>query len=583
MKSSEVNMWLQRVKMSQEERKILQPNWDELYRYFRGLQWDTDRETNKEVITVNLVYSHVKVAVPSVYFTNPYLYFEPNKPSAVDLAYLTEKVLNARMETMDLKTINRAVVTDAVLYGSGFTKTTYEVDDDTVELSSDEQNTFNNIDEEQRGKNDNLIIPANGSRVVHINPWDIGVAVGATDFYDPGYIFHHVRKRVGKLKEDKYYKNTSDLQPNTRASDEIIKKAGIGTFNDDYFDYVDLYEIWDIENQRFCLLAEGHDKELRNWEENPYNYDNPFDRLVFTPLRDQIYGMSMIEPWLPQQDEINENRTQSKQHVKRYNRKYAIRERDIVDETQLVHLTDGTDGAIILTKGDMPASNVIAPIADAPMPPDVVRHGLQAYDDQIKVSGLSGYRRGENAGGGDTATEAAIIDRASNIRDQDMMDSIASLVKKQMEKVRISMAQYTPGLQIIKLTDDPTAKKQWDNWTRKDIDINSEMRISYQNALPINQQKRQNDAVLLYDRAVANPTVNPQSAFTHLLKEFNQQSIPEWFLPAAIIQLQMMQKALGQQLKDAKGVSATAGQGGAEPGPVTPETSAELRGRAASA
>lgn len=590
MKSSEVNRWLTLIHLSQEERKEKQPGWEDYYKYFRGIQWDVNKEQTKDIITVNLVYSHLKVIVPSIYAKNPKIYFEANKASSVDKARLTEFILNRDIQATNLKYTNKDILQDVILYGTGWSKTTYELYDvsDTIDMSTRQENegveAFYNLT--GAGITEELRVPKSGPRILRCSPYDINFAVGATDPGDPGFISHKVRKRLYTIKNDTYYKNTKDLQPTVVASDTARKKY-MDTWNsevDEYLAMVDMYEIWNPETGRFFTLAEGHDKPLRDEEENPYPYDHPFDRLIFTRLEGQMWGFSEIDPWIPQLDELNKNRSQLNIHTKRYNRKYVAVQNAFVDEEDKSRLESGEDGVVVFVRGDN-VNNAITTLQDAPMPADVYRYGGIIEGDLNKIAGIPSYRRTDDKIGADTATEATIIESASKARDADRIDNIAEFVLNQMEKVRQARARYTPGMQTLEMTDDLMATKKWEDWSKEDIDIHSEMRIEYGGTLPINQTTRRNDALMLYDRAMANPTVNQQSAFNNLLEAFDVRDQTKWFLPQAIVQMQMMQKALAGQL-EGKGVSAQGGTlpgPGSEPGNVSPETGAELRGRAASA
>lgn len=583
--STEINRWLTLIKLSEEERKEKQPAWEDLELYFRGIQWNKSKDENKDIISVNFVYSHIKIVVPSVYSRNPKLYFEPNKASSVDGAKLTEYILNGDMQKMKLKSTNKQVLQDTVLYGTGYTKTTYELEEDAELIEANKNSSFNDIEEFYNLSGSEItkpnLIPKSGPRIIRVEPDALTFAVGATDFEDPGFIAHKVRKRLYSVKNDPYYKNTRDLQPTAVASPEVRSKYS-GYWNDEvdeYLSMVDLYEIWDVENQNFFVIADGHQKALREKEDNPYSYPHPFDRLIFTRLKDQMWGLSEIEPWIPQQDEFNKVRTQHQQHVKRYNRKYVAIEKAFVDEEDKQRLEAGEDGVVVFVRGDNAAA-AISSLQDAPLPPDSYRYALDVKDDIIEVGGIPGYRRG-NTIGANTATEAGITERGAQTRDSDRIDYLGEFVLSQMEKVRKSRKDYTPGQQIVAMTDNPMDGPNWEKWRKEDIDVDSDMRVEFGSTMPINQASRKSDAILLYDRAVVNPTVNPQSAFSNLLEAFDQRDQTKWFLPQQVILLQMLQKAIGAA-QPQKGISAQGPSGSSsEPGPITTETPGELRGRAA--
>lgn len=592
LKESKINDYIALIKLSEREREEKQPEWENLQKYFRGIQWRKTDDEENDVVVVNLVFSHVKVIVPSTYLRNPKLYFEPDKPSAVDRAKMLSAILNGDMQRMKLKATNKRIIQDAILLGTGYSKTTYEINDPASLNFPEDREMVDQVTEEffnvTNGKGSVLEIPENGPRIVRVAPPDLTFSLGATDLLDVGFVAHRFRKRTMALKNDPYYKNTSDLQPSWIMSDKMKNSPHFSEGASEYVEMNTCYEIWDMDEGVFFTIAEGHGKALREPEDIPYSYGHPFDKIVFTPLEDQMWGLSEVEAALAQYDELNRLRTQQSQHVKRYNRKYAVLETGFTDEEELTKLTNGEDGVVLKVRDKVGnASNAVVAIQDAPMPPDVYRYNTIIEDDIVKIAGITPYRRG-GITGANTATEANIAEANSQTRDGDRRDAVSEFVISQMEKVRKARKEFTPGLNIVQITDNPMDAARWEQWRRSDIDLDMEMRIEYASTLPINDATKRQDAILLYDRAVANPTVNPQSAFSSLLDAFDERDQTKWFLPQQIIQLQLIQKILGQQkdqgaAQGPKGVSPIGPPKGGEPGPATAETSAELRGRAAPA
>lgn len=580
-KKNDISRWIGLCKLGIEERKRKQPDWDTLNKYLQGEQWGKDIKEDYHIVVVNMVYGHLKVVLPTVYPNNPKLFFNPNNAATVDKARLNEAIFNADMERMRLKQTNRRIIQDVIIIGTGFSKTTFEIPDYSVDIRDEPilkevQNNFKDVPAASV-EGGSIAIPKSYPRCVRVAPGDLVTALGVTDFDDPGFIGHHVRKRLISIKNDDFYKNTSDLQPTWEASSDLLSSLTSGTLvqgGDELLSMVDLWEIWDVENQEWFVIAEGHDRYLVEPRDNIYPYDHPFDRLVYTELEDQIWGLGEILPWLNQQDELNLVRTQQINHLKRYNRKYAVRQTHIQDgEDGVLRLQTGEDGTVVFVQGDRTIDDIIKPIADANMPADVFRVNAIIEDDIVKIGGLTPYRRGGTVGA-NTATEANIAEGNAQVRDKERIDLTADFVLRQMEKVRKGRAEFTTTQEIIDVTKNPLDADRWQTWSKDSIDLESEMKVSFGPATPLNEQERIQRAMLLYDRALANPTVNPQSAFSNLLQAFEERDQTAWFLPNILIQLHLLQKAVQNQ-KDQTGVSP---QGGAQSTPGA-ETPAELSGR----
>lgn len=590
MKKNEgdITRWLGLCKIGLEERKAKQPEWDKLQRYFRGIQWDKSGKDGYDIVVVNMVYSHVKVVLPVIYPKNPKIYFEANKAIAVDTAKLNEAIFNRDMVKMKLKQTNKRILQDVTILGTGFSKTTFEIEGySSSSIDSDKvvamKNEFKDLP--AAAVEGGMDIPPSYPRCVRVSPFDLVTALGTTDFEDPGFIGHHVRKRLISIKNDDFFVNTKDLQPTSLASTDMLavlpQGQSVGS-DDEMLAMVDLWEIWDVENQQWFVIAEGHGDYLVEPRDNIFPYAHPFDRMVFTELDDQIWGMSDIEPWLPQQDELNLIRTQQINHIKRYNRKYIVRKLQLENSDEgITQLQNGEDGVILFAQGERPLDDIVKPIADAPMPADIYRISVGTEDDIVKIGGLTPYRRGGTVGA-NTATEANIAEGNSQIRDQERVDQTADFVLSQMEKVRNCRKEFTTSAEIIDVTGNPLDQNRWQEWTRDSIDIESEMRVEFGPDRPLNQEERLKRALLLYDRAMANPTVNPQAAFVNLLEAADERDYTKWFLPNVLVQLQILMKALQGQ-KEQKGASPMGGSqpnSGAGVGPQPAETDAELQGAA---
>lgn len=588
-RSNEINKWITLHQLSLRERQEKQPKWDEIDNYFRGWQWDSEKDettnSGRNIVTVNMTYSHVKVVVPSTFIRYPKIYFIPQSPAAIDACVLLEQVLNADMRRTKLKSVDKRILQDVVLYGTGFSKTTFEIEGDILQ-TDEEKRAVDSLMEQfhdtplASAVEETIHVPKAAPRIVRISPRDIGFSVGATDFGDPGFISHHSRMRLSVAK--KLY-GKKDLQPTYRLNREFSTSVGrfVGYGAEEYLDMVDVYEIWDVENQIWLTIAEGYtDDYLVAPEDNPYSpIEHPFDKLTFTPLEDQMWGFSEIEPVLPQFDELNDSRSQMANHRKRYNRKYGALEGAFASEEEETKLESGDDGIVVKFRGNRPIDEQFKPIIDAQMPADVYKYEALIKDDIRLVGRVNPYRRGDNIGSG-TATEANLSEAGAQLGDKDRVDELSEFILNQLEKIRVMRRNLTPGQEVIDVTGNPLDLERWQYWTKEDVDIESMMCVEIGSTQPDDDTSRQNKALLLYQQALANPTVNPQSAFSKLLEGFGERNQSSWFLPNEIIQMQMLIKALGAA-KENKGISPL-GLNGSEPGPTqTTETPAELRGRAA--
>lgn len=561
MTPEEVAKWLGLIELSRLEKKRKQPDWHKFKQYYLGCQWEEHKAGDGDVITINMVYAQIKVTIPSIYARNPKVYFIPRRPSAVDKVKVAEVVINQDLDIMDFKSEMKKVILDVLLFGTGFMKTTYFMDEEEEEEVLDSSDAeLNSAIAQFRGQAPLLTplsIGKNGTRVIRVSPDDLNWTPGMSDLNESGFISHHVRKRLEVVKGDNYYSNTKDLHA-TAIIDEESRK-GFTNWNESLegaVAMVDLFEIWDLDRGKLFVLALGHNKPLVDPYDHPYPYPHPFDRVVFSPIPDEILGMAEVSQGIPQQDEYNKMRTYQMSHVKRFGRKYLAKKGVIQDEEQWQRLEDGEDGVIVEVSDENPVG-AVAPLQDAPLPNDFYAYTASIKDDWVETVGITPYKRGLLRGA-KTATEASIAEENSDVRDDERTDLIADMVRKIVKKMVLARKEFTPTQEITLITEDIVAGPVWEKWSKETFDLEADVEIEYGSSLPHNERTRIELANAFYDRMIVNPTVHPQAMAVKLAEAYGIRDYTEIFLPPEIINQQIINNALFSKPQQ-KGVSATGG------------------------
>jgi hypothetical protein len=574
VKPEEIGKWIGLIRLWQHEREIKQPNWERNLEAFKGLTWQQDREANKDIITVNLVYSHVKVEIPSIYFRNPKIFMKATKPSAVYRARIQETVLTQDLEIMDLKSEMRKMILDVILFGSAFSKTTYYIDYNPKEEQPGDRGNILDLVQKFEGNpiqsvegDGEVELGENGPQVVRWSPFNIAMRQGVTDIRDPGFIAFKSLLFTDDIKNDKYFKNTKDLVPTIELTEATQAKLG-NYYNREVGDCAGMnavWEIWDVEKGKKFVIAEGHEEALREPEDNAYPYDHPGDLLKFTDIPDELLGMSEVDPYFPQLEEYNLHRTLHLQHTRKYTGRKTIVKRGVINTEEDKERLKSGDDAVVEVDGNVAD---VAILPDAQMSADTYRFIGAVKDEITELSGITPYKRGMLQGA-DTATEANIAETNSQTRDSDRVDVIQGFVKRILRKVRLCRKEFTPGEYIVQVTGDPKAGPLWEVWSKEMFTDDTILDIQYGSTQPINSQTRKSEALGLYQVLIQNPTINPQSAAAKLLEAYDETDIPSWFLPPEILAQQMLAKITGEQTEnqEIKGVAPTA-KGGSQQAPA---------------
>jgi hypothetical protein len=145
-------------------------------------------------------------------------------------------------------------------------------------------------------------------------------------------------------------------------------------------------------------------------------------------------------------------------------------------------------------------SKVIAPVPAVITPPEFYNQSDLISTDMDRVSGVSDYQRGAQTAIKRTATEAAMIQDASNARAQDRLTKIEDSLARIGERIIQLMQQYLTGDHVARITSIPGAA-----WLEYDKDyIKGEFDYSVQGGStePQNETFKRQSAMQLVDASM---------------------------------------------------------------------------------
>jgi len=482
-----VTIWRDRIARSKKARKKMLKDRQIYINFYEGNQWTAKKTTLSEKPVINLIFAYIKTQLPFLYFQNPKWYCSPRGAAQ----YMTQLQANAELATrfvnyyakenlgIALKKQMRLAILDAffafgtikVGYSAAFETNTnfgnnkvlgedengdpiYEVDSETGEILKDE--------EEKILVNEAFFARRRSPNAMLFDP-------ECENFFEDGkWIAEEIVKPTQDIKNSELYENTKDLKPSGAI------KPGFDIQDSDLEEMKELqgdlerntiYEIYDLEHDRLIVLADGHDKFLRD-EPIPEGIDkHPYAFLRFNETPDKMYPISDIALLKSLQEEINVGRGMIMTHAKRFNRKYGY-----TDETfagtdgavEMEKLKNSEDGTLFKYTGTMPE-----PLKDAPLDAAVYQNFSQSFIDFREVSGSTEMDRGlvERR---KTATEAGQIAKASNIRKEDrkslVEDFAAEVGNKLVQSMQANLTREM-AVQII----GPEGQ-MWQNVTREEIE-----------------------------------------------------------------------------------------------------------------
>lgn len=435
-KDEAVKKWLEQIERAKGVKKL----WEDTFRVSLGYDYYEGRQRpsyvpESEWITINLIWSSLEASLPSLYSVDPYFYVRlksafastPEEIAGMEVkARIRAAMLNYLKAELELKPKARTCIKDA-FFQFGVAKVHYVADlsenEDAGEPVLNEDGTPV-LDEAGMPVLQPEVVPANEAYAIsRIHPFDFLVDADAGPLNESvRWKAQRIRIPLDEAKRDlRFSASSRSKMKATEVSDES-EKARKERKQGDIFqtkrlpDTVVAWEVYDLVEEKWFMLAEGNDEFLIAPDDIPESIDgDPFVDLRFTPRDDSWYPIPPVSQWIDSQREYCEVRSKLLTHRKRFNRKYEMYAPGFEDaEAEASKLVNGDDGTVILKNQPLPC---VTAINDAPLDQQV--HTELAYlRGDFGELAVGANQRG-NAQGIDSAMEAGILEKRAMIREGD--------------------------------------------------------------------------------------------------------------------------------------------------------------------
>ena len=212
-----------------------------------------------------------------------------------------------------------------------------------------------------------------------------------------------------ELKNDERYKVgrediSGGLDPNFQSPEDRERL-------DMMEDWVTIYEFYDLKERWMLAFVAGGGPVLRYVE----HLECPIIQIPNYRIPNSPWHMGELEQIASLQAELNKTRSQMITHRRRNAMKWIVRKQALSDDS-IEAMKSSIVNDVIVIEGNDPFETLIQQITPAPLARDAY-----ALDDQIRmdineVTGVNEYLRGVPQNISRTATEATIIEGATNIR-----------------------------------------------------------------------------------------------------------------------------------------------------------------------
>lgn len=372
--------------------------WDLSEKQWAGDQWGEAQAFNpdNDLVTVNVSFSTINTILPYVTGSDPSFIIEPYGGKATPQnARLLEALLNRiwRSSRMAGNQHLRRSTWDHLIYGDGFVKVSY---------------TFDQV---FKGDGLNQATVAN-LWVDRLNPKDVWLDPDADGIHNARFIVARVFRSVEQLQADPRYRNTGDLE----AGDDRILEAGERGLNTVDTDHdrdkiVAVYEFYDLDANQLVTWTDQVDVPLQIVE----GITCPIIGIPNHTIPNCPYHMGELEQLVPLQQELNKTRTQMVEHRRRNAQKWLVRKGSLGADARAALQSEEVNDVVEIT-GDNRLDDILTPLQVPNLAADVYQVDQLIKGDVYEISGVNEYLRGGSPDIRRTATEATIIEGATNVK-----------------------------------------------------------------------------------------------------------------------------------------------------------------------
>ncbi len=549
--------------------------WRRLIDLYQGKQY-TDL-TQEDRIAINIAFSTLNVIHPAISVNAPKISVLANDPENDDRSLFAEAVLNYWWKHFDFHLPFRLAARDFLFIGHGWVKVGWKTVESQRKLDDYEWETEfkKRAAERDAAAAENPMMEADlptyeeiaesivDSKTVvvedrpfmeRVSPFDIFVDPEATTMQDARWIAQRIIRPLEEVRKDKRYKQSVrlSLEGSHLATFDLDKKAK-KEYGDDVLRVV-IWEHYDLVNGRLCIFADGGSDFLVEPMDMPYAMGHPYVMVRNYEVPGRFYPIGDLEMLEPLQLELSATRSALMNNRKQYARKYLFRA-SAFDEKGLAALRSNVDNTGVPVEDDgRPFQDIIAPMPYIPLSGDLYNYSEIISADAREVSGVSEYQRGTAPSVRRTATEAAMIQDATNARSADKLGQIegfiAAIARKQLQIAQ----QFLTGEQVARVTG-AQGQTMWLPFDRDDIIGEYDFVVEAGSTQPANDQQRRQDAMALVSALapfMEMGIVNPIAIAKHVLQEgFKVRSFDKFIMPDAIEQLEMQKAMREQQLLNA--------------------------------
>ncbi len=389
-----------RLSLGQSYRqKRRESSWRESVEQYEGTSaWRLNPDDKTaDLVSVNISFSTINTLLPFVADEDPAFVIEPYSGDATaENATLLQSFLNRLWRSSDVQGTRhmRDAIFDYLLYGDGYVKVGYAIDEKPI-FTHDGEKVENEVD-------------VASFFVERINPWDIWIDPYSDGIPNARWVCQRILyPKAQLLEDDRFF--FSDDDSGDGVDDRNMSPEDEHRLDDTDEDWVTVFEFYDLR-ENYMVAFSG--TQIVKFVEH---IKCPIHQVANYRIANSPYHLGELEQIASLQEELNKTRSQMITHRRRNVAKWMVRGNLLTPEAMQAMQSSKVND-IIPIESNEPFNNIIAPVHATPLAADSYQIDDQIRNDINEVTGVNEYLRGVPQNISRTATEASIIEGATNIR-----------------------------------------------------------------------------------------------------------------------------------------------------------------------
>lgn len=392
----------------QKEREA---EWDDARDLYMNEHWNANADDpTADIVNVNVAFSTINTLVPFVADEDPSFLLTPYSGDAtMEHALVLQSFLNRLWQSSDVRgqTHLSDAVFDWLLYGDGYMKVGYNIK---------QQELYDALGDPI----DNRVDIAD-FWVQRLSPWDVWIDPYSDGIHNARWVCQRIIMPISELENDPRYKLRDDDVPQAGVVDSrnLSPEDQLRLDEVELGDWTAVFEFYDLVDDYMISFLPGGSQAVRYIE----RIQCPIVQITNYRIPNSPYHMGEIEQISALQHELNKTRSQMITHRRRNVGKWVIRQHALNEDAEQAMRSSITNDVIAIEAPE-PLDYLIDYLDPQPISQDSYALDAQIRADINELTGVNEYLRGVPQNISRTATEATIIEGATNTRTRHKLLSV---------------------------------------------------------------------------------------------------------------------------------------------------------------